>query len=247
MLFVSFIRRRTRTTPKGMSATTTHVRVAALCPSCILDSCTIATKSVKHRKRFCSCHVLKKDAAGPRHNTWVISYESTLVNCLKHMGIMPGATSRGSPTFARAALSITSLKPILLVICLCGSSWGVESDEEAAVNSAIGRSSLTSGFTVWSSTGCDCLFSSISIIFEMNLDGSSTEKDFVFVDTSLPFLCGRRGALEGTHLDVRAPIAGVLRNRPSGPCAWMCTLGETCEIGRSEFGFHLDGELNRDG
>ena len=97
----------------------------------------------------------EKDAAGPRHNTWVISYESTLVNCLKHMGIMPGATSRGSPTFARAALSITSLKPILLVICLCGSSWGVESDEEAAVNSAIGRSSLTSGFTIWSSTGCD--------------------------------------------------------------------------------------------
>jgi len=34
-------------------------------------------------------------------------------------------------------------------------------DEEAAVNSALGRSSLTSGFTIWSSTGCDCLFSSI--------------------------------------------------------------------------------------
>ena len=31
-------------------------------------------------------------------------------------GLCPGTTSRGSPTLAGAALSITSLKPILLVI-----------------------------------------------------------------------------------------------------------------------------------
>ena len=71
-------------------------------------------------------------------------------------GLCPGTTSRGSPTLASAALSITLLKPILLVICLCGSSWGPNPlDEEAAVKSAIGRSSLTSGFTIWSSTGCE--------------------------------------------------------------------------------------------
>ena len=47
-------------------------------------------------------------------------------------------------------------------------------DEEAAVNSAIGRSSLTSEFTIWSSTGCDWLLSSIAVISEMNFSGSST-------------------------------------------------------------------------
>ena len=87
-------------------------------------------------------------------------------------GLCPGTTSRGSPTLAGAALSITLLKPILLVICLCGSSWGAE-DEEAAVNSAMGRSSLTSGFTIWSSTGCDWLLSSIAVS-EMSRSGSST-------------------------------------------------------------------------
>ena len=49
-----------------------------------------------------------------------------------------GVTSRGSPTLAIAALSITLLKPILWYICLCGSSWGPNPlDEEAAVKSAI--------------------------------------------------------------------------------------------------------------
>ena len=47
-------------------------------------------------------------------------------------------------------------------------------DEEAAVKSAIGRSSLTSGFTISSSTGCDWLLSSIAVISEMSLSGSST-------------------------------------------------------------------------
>ena len=64
------------------------------------------------------------------------------------IGLCPGTTSRGSPTLAGAALSITLLKP-MLVICLCGSSRGPNPlDEEAAVNSTMGRSSLTSGFTI---------------------------------------------------------------------------------------------------
>ena len=42
------------------------------------------------------------------------------------------------------------------------------------MNSAIGRSSLTSEFTIWSSTGCDWLLSSIAVISEMNFSGSST-------------------------------------------------------------------------
>ena len=47
-------------------------------------------------------------------------------------------------------------------------------DEEAAVKSAKGMSSLTSGFTIWLSNGCACLLSSIAVISEMSLSGSST-------------------------------------------------------------------------
>ena len=47
-------------------------------------------------------------------------------------------------------------------------------DEEAAVKSAVGMSSLTSGFTIWLSKGCACLLSSIAVISEMSLSGSST-------------------------------------------------------------------------
>ena len=41
------------------------------------------------------------------------------------------------------------------------------------MKSAMGISSLTSGFTIWSSNGCDCLLSSIAVISEMSLSGSS--------------------------------------------------------------------------
>ena len=47
-------------------------------------------------------------------------------------------------------------------------------DEEAAVKSAKGMSSLTSGFTIWLSNGCACLLSSIAVISEMSLSGFST-------------------------------------------------------------------------
>ena len=42
------------------------------------------------------------------------------------------------------------------------------------MKSAIGISSLTSGFTIWSSNGCDWLLSSIAVISERSLSGSST-------------------------------------------------------------------------
>ena len=67
-----------------------------------------------------------------------------------------GITSRGSPTLVTFA-TIALLKPSLWYFCLCGTSWGPNLlDEEAAVNSAMGMSSLTSGFTIWLSNGCAC-------------------------------------------------------------------------------------------
>ena len=42
------------------------------------------------------------------------------------------------------------------------------------MKSAVGISSLISGFTIWSSNGCDCLLSRIAVISEMSLSGSST-------------------------------------------------------------------------
>ena len=33
---------------------------------------------------------------------------------------------------------------------------------------------------------------------------------------------------------LRAPTESVHRNRPSGPCAWMCTLGVTCEMSKNK-------------
>ena len=85
-----------------------------------------------------------------------------------------GITSRGSPTLVTFA-TIALLKPSLWYFCLCGTSWGPNLlDEEAAVKFAMGMSSLTSGFTIWSSNGCACLLSSIAVISEMSLSGSST-------------------------------------------------------------------------
>ena len=60
--------------------------------------------------------------------------------------------------------SITPLKPILS----SDSSWGPNPlDEEVVVKSAMGISSLTSGFTIWSSNGWPCLLSKAGAAFEV--------------------------------------------------------------------------------
>ena len=73
---------------------------------------------------------------------------------------------------ASVALPETDLVVLLLVRLFVGGPNPL--DEEAAVKSAMGMSSLTSGLTIWSSNGCACLLSSIAVVSAMSLSGSST-------------------------------------------------------------------------
>ena len=96
------------------------------------------------------------------NSCWLIV---TLTNITRREhGLHPGITSRGSPTLVIAAASITLLKTDLVVSLLVRLFVGPNPLDEEAMKFAMGISSLTLGFTIWSSNGCDCLLSSLAML-----------------------------------------------------------------------------------
>ena len=104
-------------------------------------------------------------------------------------------------------------------------------DEEAAVKSAMGMSSLTSGFTIRLSKGCACLLSSIAVISEMSLSESSTS---AFVK-----LCTAKLCLENqnkTYRDQSYPKAFPQINKRESN--FPCSLAQITPDNKQRFNTH---------